>query len=718
MTAGGGFVCVSDVSRALVVTPRAVQKRAKSENWPYRVKNRRGDKEFEIAGLPEDVRAAISNRGQEGRGMERVDPGYNIRIARRVPKAAGSPELTDRQNKIALARADLIREYLKEKQAGKNNGRGKGRACNEFIQGYNTGVLMPGVFAVLGKVSKQSAERWAKSFRDSDFDFISLAPRWGNRRGQRKITEHEYNTLLSFALTPERLRIEQAVRLTKKALEKRGLTSPSSGATLRRALEDFQKNHYDTWVFAREGEKALNDKVLPYMERDGGLLDVGDVLVADGHVLNFQVIHPFHGKPCRASMVLWYDWASRFPAGWEIMPTEDVQCVAAGLRRAIIALGKMPRVAYLDNGKAFKARVFTSQNIDFEQTGFYGMFARLGIETVFAWPYHAQSKNVERFFGTFGELERLMPTYTGRSIEDKPAWTKRDEKLHKKMHLKRYGGWVPTIEEADTIIAGWVSEYAARPHRGLKGLCPGDIFMAGRGDGVDETALRHLMMSVEVKAVTRSGVRLMGRNYYDEALYGYRGRVTVRYDLEDMSRVLVYDETGGKLICEAGAARPVHPVARVLGSKDDLAAVKEGIKQKRALKRATEASARAWVEDAPALVEIPPGPPLQKGGEARAGLQKGGKPLPRGEAERIEAEAGAMQVLELRPKKQDVYVSESDRYEALLERECRSDTLAVDDMSWMRWFETTDLYSSLQDRFEFLREQWIAGPEENEGSGL
>jgi len=53
-----------------------------------------------------------------------------------------------------------------------------------------------------------------------------------------------------------------------------------------------------------EGMKAYHDKVEPYIERDISKIEVGDVTIADGHVLNFQVISPFTGKPMRASQVV------------------------------------------------------------------------------------------------------------------------------------------------------------------------------------------------------------------------------------------------------------------------------------------------------------------------------------------------------------------------------------------------------------------------------
>jgi len=707
-------VTVKDISKAIDKTPRWVNLRAKKEGWKAKVLNGRGDRRFSLEGLPEDVKMAISAHNFKLMAQNNGPQGSLIyKEARTVP--VGSPELADWQNKTALAWADLIRAYLKEKELAASRGKPKVEAAKLYIKGYNTGQLMPKVFEILGNTSWQSVERQLKKFRDANYDYTVLAPRWGKHRGQRKVTDDEFNTMLSFALHPNRLRIAEVIRLTTIALKRRDINSPSSDGTLRRALEDWRKTNEDKWIFCREGEKALNDKCLPYLERDASLLEVGEVLVADGHTLNFQILHPFTGKPCRMTMLMWYDWASCMPVGWEIMPTENVQCVASGMRSAILTLGKMPKVAYLDNGKAFKAKIFTSQDIDFEEAGFYGMFARLGIETIFAWPYNAQSKPVERFFGTFNELERLMPTYTGASIQDKPAHLLRNEKLHRKIHEKKYGGWVPNIDEANRIIAGWLTEYASRPHQGLKGLCPGEVFETGRGPGVDETALRYLMMSMEIKRVHQNGIRFMGRNYYDEALYGYRDRVMIRYDFEDLSKICIYDITGAKQICEAKAVKPVHPVAKLTGRKEDLALVKAGIHQKRTLKKATEKIAREYVEEAPDLIAVPerlksPPTPLYERGEKGAGFGR----LTPGEAERIEAEAAKMKVLELKPKEPElVHMSDPDRYEALLERECRGDELCLDDMQFMRYFEKTGLFKTLKERFEFLRELWIAGDEED-----
>lgn len=82
--------------------------------------------------------------------------------------------------------------------------------------------------------------------------------------------------------------------------------------------------------------KAYHDKVEPYIERDISKIEVGDIIIADGHVLNFQVINPFTGKPTRATLVGFLDWKSTALVGYEIMMTENTQCIASALRNSIL----------------------------------------------------------------------------------------------------------------------------------------------------------------------------------------------------------------------------------------------------------------------------------------------------------------------------------------------------------------------------------------------
>lgn len=72
-----------------------------------------------------------------------------------------------------------------------------------------------------------------------------------------------------------------------------------SDKTYKRYLESWMKENFAEYIFYTEGEKGLDDKVLPYIERDWTLVEVGDIIIMDGHVNNYEIINPFTGKPKR-----------------------------------------------------------------------------------------------------------------------------------------------------------------------------------------------------------------------------------------------------------------------------------------------------------------------------------------------------------------------------------------------------------------------------------
>ncbi|MBN1495910.1 MAG: transposase [Spirochaetes bacterium] len=692
------YLSSKEIAYKLNICRSTVIRRANKEQWPCLSERGRGGiiKKYHIDTLPADIRFSLSRPAQSpptaGGGTPAPLPA--------VPSCPVIiPGLTYTQSRIAAARYDLVAAYIKakedERRKKKQSGNGH-RVCiaaTEFIDAYNTGVPYPDLFAVLGPVALKTIEKWKKHLVENKFDMACCAPQYGQHlKGTTKVTSGEIQTMLRFALNPNRMRISQVIRWTKKAMKAEGIESPSSEATLRRALAAWRDQNYDRWTVLRDGEKALTDQVLPYIERDSSLLSVGDILVADGHKLNFRVINPETGKPARATLLMWYDWASRYPAGWYVMMRENTQCIHAALRRAILALGMIPKYVLLDNGKAFRSKFFT-KTTDFKQAGIAGLYARLGIETHFAWPYNARSKPVERFFATFNELERLLPSYTGANILDKPAHLHRNEKLLQRLH----DDFVPTIDQADLIIHSWiVDEYALREHRGLMGRTPADVWTAGRGDGIDEAGLRYLMMSIADKKIGRNGVNIHGVNYYDEALYGLREEVQVRYDILNMEQVYIYSSDGSRFICTARPVRSVHPLAKMSGNPLDLEQVKRGIEMQRRLKKSTEREARAAASQiAPwEFPEVSPAEPL---------------PMSRPQIEDLERQASEVEVIDMEEcRESTLYNSMQERYESLVVRRARGFTLNADEMAIMELFENTNEYRLLREYFEELEHTTIA----------
>ena len=374
--------------------------------------------------------------------------------------------------------------------------------------------------------------------------------------------------LLTLLLHPSKYNYGKAIKLTKEILKKRGYESLPCDLSFKRYAENFRKNNYAEWVLRREGMKAYHDKVEPYIERDISKIEVGDVLVADGHVLNFQVINPFNGKPARATLVGFLDWKSTALVGYEIMMTESTQCIASALRNAIINLGLIPKVVYQDNGKAFKSRFF--QKEDFEEDLFNGVYANLNIHSVFAKPYNARAKVIERFFREFQEeLEKGMPSYIGTSIEDKPAWLKRGEHLHAEWHKKLTNNHIPTVAEASKYINSWIEFHNNQP-------CPNDrtktikeCLNSVQKQNIDVQRLDDLMMKTEGRTINKHGITFLNMHYRSEAILGIRDKVNIRYSLFDLSKVNVYS-TKGEFLCVAHRVQKVHPMARVLGTVKDM----------------------------------------------------------------------------------------------------------------------------------------------------
>ncbi len=675
-------------------TKSAIMRRAGKENWSYREITARGGtkREYSLYELPTDIQVLYNKveTEKQNSGIIKKDDQEN------------TSDLPQQQQTKAAAKADLLRLYLK---SVKNSGWGsKAKTRTSFMRAYNSGIAYPKLFNIIGKTHWKTIEGW-KRLLQSSTDSFSLADRRGyTRKGQCILNDEQEKILLKCVLHPNRPKISEVIRMAKHIMHTKGISNGHSEATYRRWLKDWKKHNNHIWVFSREGAKPWNDKCARYIERDYSVINVGDILVADGHVLNFEILNPWTGKPKRMTMILWYDMKSSFPLGWEILPTENTQAIASALRRAIIRLGKYPKVAYLDNGKAFASRFFS--NTDLEQEGFTGLFERLGIQTIFAWPYHAQSKTVERFFSTFSELERWCPSYVGTSIEKKPPRLMRGETLHRRVYEKSTQGKCITLEQAHRAIAAWFDEYAKRPQRGhLKGKSPVEIFLDGKGPGIDAAELRYLMMSMEIRTIRRNGIHFLGQNYYHPELYGRKHAVVIRYDLQDKSSILVFDKDGS-YICEATPVEKIHPAAGILGNKKDQKKLKDQIELKRRLEKDASVLARNFLEEevlpehrkqleSIGVLPDPDKPKVKEPSQKAIELDE----------EKILAEVEAYKKENDQSEATDYWsdlqsMSEMDRYEKVLEAEIQGWMIPKQWAAFAKYYEQTTEYDRHADYWE------------------
>lgn len=700
-----------EIAEALGVSKQAVNKRAKKEGWlATGDKVRGGGNVYELETLPKAIQLAM-HRQQQKATLPAVQELLSEVVEPEALPARPLPALNSREVRDASFKADLLRLYKMAIDAAPW-GR-KVEARDAFMTSYNSGIPWPNLYKEIGPLSWKTMDGWDRKVKQCGNDHFRLADRRGRHlRGSCSLTAEQTDIVLRCVLRPNKPRISEGIRIAQAVMGQKGIETRHSEATYRRFLQNWKEHNYHVWTFVREGAKAWNDKCAFYIERDLNVIEVGDVVVADGHNLNFEIINPWTGKrQNHMTLILFYDMRSNMPLGWEIMPTENTAAISSALRRAVIRLGKYPRVVYLDNGKAFKSRFFKGSQ-DFDEAGYGGLYERMGCQTIYAWPYHGQSKPVERFFGSFGELERMNAlSYTGTSIADKPPRMLRGEKQHRKLHEQQFGDRCLTLAEAHQIIAAWFDIYATRAQKDghLKGVKPMDVFVEGRGPGVDRAELTWLMMSLEIKKLHRNGITFQGQNYYHPALYGRKHPVTVRYDLQDTSSLWVFDESG-ELLCEAMPTSKLHPAAAQLGSEDDKVQLRQHIEYKRQQEKEASASARTLLQN-----DILPEHDRQMrligvgAGEDSAAV----KSLPSSkvisfDAEKVAREVAEMETLQKAAEERDfrdglLKLDEADRYEKLIELSAQGVDLGQEWIGFMTFFETTPEYERHPEYWESCR---------------
>lgn len=533
----------------------------------------------------------------------------SIKSTQLVPLNNGTTTFAMEKHKLeAHAKVDLIHALYNFRTKFKT----KKQADKEFLELYNSGEYLKKIFQTLGKISKSTLYRYIRSYEENG-TAAALIPKYKNSRiseYKTNLTPEMINVFLKFLLHENKFNIGKAISLTRYILEKQGYENIPCEMTFRRYAYKYRKLNYDKWVLHREGEKAFNDKVEPYIERDASLLEAGEVLIADGHTLNFQVINPFTGKPQRATLVGFLDWKSTALVGYEIMMSENTQCIASALRNAVLNLGRIPKIVYQDNGRAFRAKYF--QNCNFEESGFNGVYANLGIKSVFAKVRNAKAKVIERFFREFQEeFEKMMISYTGTSIQDKPARLMRGEKLHKEFHKRMTNNRIPTVQEVIKLIDCWLEYHNSKPCPNDRSKTIQEILNTVQKQDIDKNILNDLMMKTETKFIHRNGIRFLGTNYYNESLFGLREPVYVRYSLFDLSKVYVYS-LKGEFLCAARQVTKTHPMANHLGSVTDMEDFKQKIqKQKRLKNKAVKEYKKYFPDENTEVLETEPEPIIE-----------------------------------------------------------------------------------------------------------
>jgi putative transposase len=490
-------------------------------------------------------------------------------------------------------------------------------AWKRITTDYNAGRIVPELRELKGPRQERALREWIKTYYESNFNMFALIHKSKSTRKERKITFHEQQYLLNKLLSPNRIKIGSAIVNMKQMARQGFLDSPTHERTLRRWCEEWAETHPAEWYQAREGSKYVSERVIKSIRRDDSSLAVGEVWVADGHTLSFDIINPQTGRAQRMTMIMVMDWASRYPVGASLAFTEDSQHILTAFRNGFInasqiadndrqTMAVLPQYVYLDNGKAFRSKLFHEQWEDHDlNKELGGIFPRLDIGVRFAESYNAKAKIIERFFKTFQEqFERFISTFRGASVADKPAHYGRNEKWAKKL----YTGKPPTIEETMQMINFYVRKcYGETPHGSLQHRTPYEVFSAARiaeNRQIEISRLNFMMMAMERKNIRNEGIRLNKLLYWDRKLVDHVGQpCIIRYDYSDARWIVVYDKND-TFICQAALRQTQHPFIEVSMDKAvSHKALNKEYNEIKKLRRDKERSAQKWVMSAQESVD-------------------------------------------------------------------------------------------------------------------
>lgn len=325
------FVSVREAVNLLGISKVAFHKARKAGKFVVRTVFKNGGEQFEVDvnSLPP---AAIQKYLEVTGLVEKKTPED---LAFRDEQFRERSNIANWQRDKALRRYALLKEYLR--YAGDDRGSMTARKA-EFCRMYNRRLLdWPDEFyKSVPKISPSTMDSWSKTIREVQ-DPYALAPQNGAKRGSTKVSDREAEILKRTSLLPN-VPYSESIADAKRIMQMEGIVPQCSDDTYQRWIKNWRENNFHVWVYGREGAKALNDKCLPYLERDNSKIEAGDLLVADGHTFNFDILDPITGRPKRMTLVLVFDFYSSMPVGWEIAPTENTRAIAMAYYRAMLTI--------------------------------------------------------------------------------------------------------------------------------------------------------------------------------------------------------------------------------------------------------------------------------------------------------------------------------------------------------------------------------------------
>lgn len=324
--------------------------------------------------------------------------------------------------------------------------------------------------------------------------------------------------------------------------------------TFRRRIEKDVSVSVKTLL--RDGEKAFNDRCVPYIMRMYDKLSANSCWIADNHTFDIQS-YGDNNKTHRLYLTAFLDAKSGVLTGWNITESPDSQSTVLALRHGIMRFG-IPECIYVDNGREFLTHDIggrghrTGGNLSAENNP-PTIFQTLGIEMRNAIVRNAKAKPIERTFCTVkNQFSRLFSGFCGGTVLEKPESLKRRIK----------DGKLPCDYEIREVFEKWIDGvYNLQAYGGsetcFKGLSRLDVWNRTIHEirKAPESALNLMLMRTTRKQkIKRNGVyvTICGEKIWftepEKTIMNLEREVYVRYNPADLRNVRIYDAMSDRFL--------------------------------------------------------------------------------------------------------------------------------------------------------------------------
>lgn len=473
---------VKEAARLLDLTDSAIKKAIKKNKYEFRHVEGigRGGVQIEIAleSLPQEVQDKYNNIQREHTHNDMM-------------------QFTGKQREEANFKALIVENYQKAQ-----------KSPDDYIKDFNE--RNPD-----SVITKSQLFRWQRKYKNGDVAGL-IDTRGGHNRGKTDIPPDAWEYFYALYMTLQKRSIEICWEYTKTEYPE----IPSVSAFERKVKTIPEP----VIIFYREGEKAFNDSLV-CMERSKEDIHSNDIWFSDHHLMDVAVLNN-RGRVFRPWLTAFFDARSNKVIAFIIRDkSADATVIKQCLRKGMEEFG-VPKELYFDNGKDYREKSF---NKDFPLS----LTKQLGINQIYATPYHGQAKPIERFWETLEDrFCKFFPTYLGKDAKKRPE--------DMRVTFEKLKDKCPTMEQFTDLLGKHMNKYNNTPSGGIDmdGKCPDQVYfenLAVKNEVHDKSILRILCGTFDERTVQKNGVQYQGRFYYHTDLIAHQGeKVIINCDPSNM----------------------------------------------------------------------------------------------------------------------------------------------------------------------------------------